>query len=189
MEQILVGQKKYIIVSANLNQQIMLHTLLALHSTTFHPQMREIGWGVAFLLGGDLRCLSTLYLHGRWHHVYTLYKSIDNPFTMLSFWDKLGMRKNLIVNSKCGNAIVRHPNLKIKLRIWQPIKSKGLVSPKNLSLMQIQSFAIVFASTANPPRNTKYSQGFVHKAILYANEFATCTNLVSSAVLPLTLFT
>jgi hypothetical protein len=37
----LVKKKKK--VSANLNQQIMLHTLLALYSTTFHPQMRQIG--------------------------------------------------------------------------------------------------------------------------------------------------
>jgi hypothetical protein len=46
-----------------------------------------------------------------------------NPFTIIlqcyhfAFWDDLGMRKNLIVNSKCCNAIVGHPNLKMKLRI------------------------------------------------------------------------
>jgi hypothetical protein len=45
-----------------------------------------------------------------------------------------------------------------------------LVSPTNLSLIQIQNFAIVFASTANPPGNTKYGQVFVHKAISYAND-------------------
>ena len=40
-----------------MNQQIMLYTLLALYSTTFHPQMRQIESGVEFLLEGDLRCL------------------------------------------------------------------------------------------------------------------------------------
>jgi hypothetical protein len=34
--------KKYKVVSANLNQQIMLHTLLALYSTNFHHQIRQI---------------------------------------------------------------------------------------------------------------------------------------------------
>jgi len=102
--------------------------------------------------------------------IYTSYKSVHNPFAMLSFWDELGTRKNLIVKSKWSNVIVGHPNLKTKLRIWQPIRSEGLMSANNLSLIQIQNFAIVFVSTANLPGNTKYGQGFLHKAISYAND-------------------
>jgi len=74
-----------------------------------------------------------------------------------------------------------------KLRILQPIKSEGLVSPKNLLLIQIQNFAIVLASTANPPGNTKYGQGFVHKAISYANDIilnASWMNLQHAQIWP-----
>ena len=111
-----------------------------------------------------------LNTHGRRHRVYTSYKSIHNSFAMLSLWDELGKRKNLIVNSKWSNAIVGHPNLKTKLRIWQPIKSEGLVSPKNSSLIQIQNFAIVFASLQILPAILNTVKDLYIKAISYAED-------------------
>jgi len=105
----------------NLIRQIYLQDLyLQIHATNFF-----------YSPDGQLQSLSTIfcsshvidlsmnatYLHGRWHCVYTSSKYIHNPFAMLSFWDESEMRKNLIVNSKCSNTIVRHPNLKTKLKI------------------------------------------------------------------------